>query len=202
MSRPGKPHDTLPTWLPPPVRSHVAQLEKLLAGPESLAILRRLSSDPRMIHVWRYLTTRQEATDKVLIEFFDCAFWRAVFPDSVTTAEDRAARAAPWFSVAASLRGLNNFLIATRLYPELAPVPVFVAEWLEGMARLAGNTESPLVVKHHSGGDESGRAYVLVLGNLTRKLFGSPLRGTVARTSSVALQKEIDGQQVRDWLRP
>jgi hypothetical protein len=40
------------------------------------------------------------------------------------------------------------------------------------------------------------------VGDHTRKLFGSPLYRTVATTASVALQRDIDWQQVREWLKP
>ena len=65
-----------------------------------------------------------------------------------------------------------------------ADIPAFAADHFEGEACREGNTDSPLIVKRHSD-DDRGRAYVRVLGALTRKLFGSPLFGTVATTASV-----------------
>jgi hypothetical protein len=189
---------TLPAWLPPPVCSHVLLVEKLLAWHESdLAILRRLATDRRMLYVWRVLAHR-EATDKALVEFFDAAFQRARFPYFVTTLKDRAALAAAWTRTAKSCRQ-SSFI--ERWQPELSAALDRTAEYFEELARKEGNTDSPLVVKHHSG-DGHGRAYVCVLGDFTRKLFGSPLYGTVARTASVALQQKISLQQVRDWLTP
>jgi hypothetical protein len=85
--------------------------------------------------------------------------------------------------------------------PELSAALVRVADYFEEIARKEGCRDSPLVVKHHSV-DGHGRAYVRVLGDHTRKLFGSPLYRTVATTASVALQRDIDWQQVREWLKP
>jgi hypothetical protein len=173
----------LPAWLPPPVRNPVLLVEKLF--PENLvddlAILRRLATDQRMIYVWRELA-RRKATNEALVEFFDCAFGRARFPYFVTTLKDRIA---PWSSAAELCRRSNKYLIAN---PELAAALVLVADYFEGVARE--NMDSPLVVKRHSA-DGPGRAYVRVLGALTRKLFGSPLYRTVATTASVALRGDI-----------
>jgi hypothetical protein len=85
--------------------------------------------------------------------------------------------------------------------PELSAALVRVADYFEGEARRERRRRnSPLFVKHHSG-DGHGRAYVRVLGNMTRKLFRSSLYRTVARTPSVALQQDIDGDQVCEWLK-
>jgi hypothetical protein len=195
-------HDTracdaaLPVWLPSPVRSHVLLVEKLLDGLESdLAILRRLTTDSRMRYVWRGLAQR-EATDEALIEFFDCAFQRARLPYFVTTRKDHATLAAAWAQTAKQCRSSS---IIERWNPELSSVLDRAADYFEKIARDEECRVSPLVAKHHSG-DGHGRAYVRVLGDLTRTLFGSPLYGTVAKTASVALQQKISLQQVRDWL--
>jgi hypothetical protein len=187
----------LPTWLPPPVRSHVLLVEKLFAGLETdLAILRRLSTDSRMRYVWRVLVHR-EATDRALVEFFDCAFQRARFPHFVTTPKDRAALAAAWTRTAKACRQ-SSFI--EQYNPKLSAALVLAADYFEEIARREGNTDSPLVVKRHRG-DGHHRAYVRVLGNLTRRLFGNSLYRTVATTASVALQQDIDWQQVREWLK-
>jgi hypothetical protein len=200
----------LPDWLPPPVRSHVLLVEKLYSGglkseklpdglKSDLAFLHRLATDPKMYHVWRELAHRK-ATDKSLVEFFDCAFQPARFPFFVTTPKDRAAQAAPWASAAELCRWSHKHGIAAQMNPELAAAFLLVADHFEGEARRKGNTDSPLVVKRHRG-DGHHRAYVRVLGNLTRRLFGNSLYRTVATTASVALQQDIDWQQVREWLK-
>ena len=94
----------------------------------------------------------------------------------------------------------NEHLIAAQMNPQLAAALVLVANYFEDEARKEENTDSPLVVKHHKD-DGHGRAYVRVLGGLTRKLFGDSLYRTVATTASVALQQDIDWQQAREWLR-
>jgi hypothetical protein len=195
------PH-TLPSWLPPPVRGHVLTVEKLLAGVESdLAILRRVATNPRMHYVWRELARHR--TDNALVEFFDLAWQQARLPHFVTTPKDRAAAAAPWAQAAELCRWLNdpnNHQLAPRMNPELSKALARVADHFEEVARREGRLDSPLVVKHHNI-DDTVRAYVRVLGAVTHKLFGASLYGTIARTASVALQREISWQQVRNWLK-
>jgi hypothetical protein len=187
----------LPVWLPPPVRDHVLLVEKLLDGLESdLAILRRLATDSRMGYVWRELA-QHEATDKALVEFFDCAFQRARLPYFVTTPKDRAAQAAAWAQTAKQCRLSSSI---ERWNPELSSVLDRAADYFEKIARDEECRDSPLAVKHHSD-DDRGRAYVSVLGDLTRTLFGRSLYRTVSRTASVALQQDIDWQHVREWLK-
>ena len=206
--------DTLqiPDWVPVPVQRHFLVCEELFGGgllegrlpdgiKSDLAILRRLTANSRMLYVWRELA-RGKATDKALVEFFDCAFQRARFPYFVTTPKDRAAQAAAWSSVAELCRWSHEHGIAARMRPELAAALVLVANHFEEVAHKEGNTDSPLVVKHHHNINDEARAYVRVLGGLTRKLFGIALYRTVATTASVALQQEISLQQVRDWLKP
>jgi hypothetical protein len=194
--------DTLsvPEWLPPPVHSRVLLLEKLLAGVESdLTILHRLATDDRMLYVWRELA-RRKATDRALVEYFNLAFQRARFPHFVSTPKDRAALAAPWSSAAELCRWSNENQIEARMHPDLSAALVRVAHYFEEIARREGRLDSPLVVRHHSA-HSHGRAYVRILGGLTRKLFGTALHRTVATTASVALQQNIDEGQVREWLK-
>jgi hypothetical protein len=149
-----------------------------------------------MRYVWRELAHRK-ATDKALVEFFNCAFQRARFPYFVTTPKDRAALAAAWTRTAKSCRQSSSI---EQDNSELAAALDRTAEYFEELARKEGNTDSPLVVKLHRGNGHH-RAYVRVLGDLTHKLFRGPLYGTVATTASVALQQKISRQQVRDWLK-
>jgi hypothetical protein len=88
--------------------------------------------------------------------------------------------------------------------PELSSALNRAADYFEETARKEGNIDSPLVVKRHSkrhSDDDRGRAYVRVLGDFTRKLFGCPVYRVVATTASVALQQSIDKPQVREWLK-
>lgn len=197
-----------PDWLPAPVRSYVAQIEKLL-GPalpgedvsglfaEHFAILYRLASDARMKYVWRELRPRAKS-DKALVEFFNCAWQCARIPDFVETPQDRAALAAPWLEAAKLCRWTKKHAIAARMDPNLAAALDLVARHFDEVARKEGRLDSPRIVKHH-GKDDATRAYVRVLGHLTRELFGSTLFRTVATTASVALERRIEWQQVRRW---
>jgi hypothetical protein len=69
--------------------------------------------------------------------------------------------------------------------PELSAALVRVAYHFEEIARREGGTDSPLVVTHH-GGDGHGRAYVRVLGDLT-KFAASPRLAKAVTATSVSL---------------
>lgn len=188
----------IPDWVPPPVRSYVLQIEKLFAGMrDNLAIMHRLASDSRMRYVWRELQTRA-ASDKALVQFFECAFQRARFPYFVATPKDRAALAAPWSKAAELCRWTKEHDIAARMNLDLAAALDMVARHFDEVAREKGRLDSPLIVKHH-GKDDEVRAYVSVLGDATKRLFGSTLLRTVATVATVALERPINWHQVRKW---
>jgi hypothetical protein len=205
------PIETLPDWLPAAVQSHVLLVEKLLAGmPGDLAILYRLTSDDRMKYVWRELQRRAKS-DKALVEFFECAWQQArSIARPIETPKDRAARSAPYKQAAKLCRAMvpecdeKGMMLKgdTRalMNPELATAYDLVATRFDEIARREGNLDSPLIVKQHSH-DDVARAYVRTLGHVVRKLFRSPLYGTVARIASVALDRKIHLQQVRDWMK-
>jgi hypothetical protein len=176
------------------------QVEKLFAGlPDDFKIRRRVATDDRMKYVWRELRQRAKS-DKALVEFFDCAWQRARFPHFVETPQDRAAQAAPWSKAAELCRWTKEHNILAGTDPEKAAALDVVARMFDEIARREGNLDSPRIVKRH-GGDDSARAYVRVLGYRTRELFGSTLFRTVATTASVALDRKIDWQQVRNWMK-
>jgi hypothetical protein len=196
-----------PDWLPVAVRSHVLLIHKLFADmpaefhatmPE-FATLHRLATDSRMKRVWKELL-RHKPQDNALVEFFDCAFHRARFPHLVTTPRDRAAQAKPWAEAAELCRWTREHDITARMDPGLIAALDVVAQHFGKGARREGNLDSPLVVKHHYG-DDVARAYVRVLSQVTRELFGTTLFRTVATTASVALGRKIDGRQVRNWTK-
>jgi len=139
-------------------------------------------------------------SDKALVEFFDHAWQRARFSWFVETPKDRAALAAPWLKAAELCRWTEKHDTAARMNPDLAAAASAMARHFEERARREGNLDSPLIVKHHSG-DDVTRAYVRILGHVTRELFGSTLYGTVAKTASVALGQGVGLQQVRDWTK-
>lgn len=193
------PPETMPDWLPIAVRSHLLIIEKLKLAvlPDAIAMQHRLATDSRMHYVWRELE-RQGASDKALVEFFECAFNH--LPRIVTTPKDRAAFAASWSKAAELCRWTKQHDFAARMNPDLAAALDRVARHFDEVARKEGRLDSPLVVKHHSKNDQV-RAYVRLLGNTTKRLFGSTLFRTVATTASVALDQGISWQQVRDWAK-
>jgi hypothetical protein len=197
-------------WLPATVRGYMLQVEELfrpvLSGKrvtilnEHLAIMHRLASDARMKHVWRQLQPRAKS-DKALIEFFDCAWQRARFPHFVETPQDRARLAAPYSKAVELCRWTKEHDIAAQMNPDLTGALDIVARHFDEVARRKSSLDSPLIVKHH-GEEDVARAYVRVLGHLTRRLFGSTLVRTVATTASVALGRDIDWRLVRNWTKP
>jgi hypothetical protein len=214
----------IPAWVPPPVRSCVLHLVKQLTAdfPDvpamvrqhttqqnlpAVAIVLRLATSPEMRNVWRELERRQRrqrrhAPDKALEGFIVVAWINACAPPSVETPKDRAALAAPLSSAAERCRWAHRHDRGVRRDPELARALLSVADYFEECARKVIRCRySPLIVKHRHK-DDQARAYVRVLGDHTRTLFGSALYRTVATTASVALQQKIDWQQVRQWLKP
>jgi hypothetical protein len=167
---------------------------------DEFALLHRVATETRMLYVWRELS-QCGATDEALVEFFDCAFQRARFPHPITTPKDRVALAAPWAQAAELCRWSGEHQIRAKMIPELKVALLLVADHFEEVAQTEQGTTSPLTVKHHNA-DDPIRAYVRVLGAFTQRHFHSPLYRTVATTASVALQKEIDWNQVRHWLTP
>jgi hypothetical protein len=191
------PSAEIPDWVPAAVRSYMLQTEQLFAGMPDLAIMHRLATDSRMRNVWRLLEKRA-ASDGALVEFFACAFQRTRLPYFVTTPKDRAALAAPWSSAARLCRWTKEHDIAAQMNPALAAAADMLARHFDEFARKEGRLDSPMVVGHH-GKDDSARAYVRVLGDTTKRLFGGVLFGTVATTATVALQRPVRWQQVRKW---
>jgi hypothetical protein len=58
----------------------------------------------------------------------------------------------------------------------------------------------PLIVVQRHEESDAVRAYVLELASVTRKLFGTTMRKTIATTASVALQATVTERQVRHWV--
>jgi hypothetical protein len=191
----------LPEWLPAAVRNHVLLLNKLKllvdAWPGELAMLGRLLTDPRMKYAWQELL-RHKPTDKALVEVFGCAF-DPVSPRLVMTPADRDALAKPWREAAQRCRWAKDEFPAS-IDPEKKVVLDMAARLLDEIATREGNTDSPRIVKQHIHDDEA-RDHVRKLSHLVRKLFNSPLYGTVATIVSVVLDRKISWQQVRDWTK-
>jgi hypothetical protein len=194
---PPPPLAEVPDWVPAAVRSYMLLTEQVLAGMPDLAIMHRLASDSRMRYVWRLLEKRA-ASDGPLVEFFCCAFQRARLPYFVTTPKDRAALAAPWSSAAELCRWTKDHDIAAQMNPDLVAAADMLAHHFDAVAQKERRLDSPLVVGRY-GKDDAARAYVRLLGDTTKRLFGDTLLRTVATTATVALQRPVRWQRVRQW---
>jgi hypothetical protein len=186
-------------------------------SPKEFQVVQQLAIAPEMRRVWHQLSLYKarpeglkacgadsEGDEKVLWDravarFFLCAI-PARSPDlrSVQTPKDRATSAAPWASAAELCRRANEDFPTS---PDLATALVRVANYFDHVARQEARVDSPLVVQRHNKkrSDDQARAYVRVLGHLTRDLFGSVLTRTVATTATVALERSITERQVRNW---
>jgi hypothetical protein len=195
-SAPDQHAPEIPDWVPPAVRGAL-QLEKLIDGMPNFAIMRRLATDPRMRYVWRELKKRG-AGDNALRLFIFVAYNGARRPFRVVTLEQRTKAANHCTTIATDCRDAIRHDAHVRDDPELAAALARTAAYYEKLAHE--NPPGAYLVKNRTKNDQA-RAYVRALCDLTKKSFHNPLYRTVARTASVALQREIGWQQVRDWLK-
>jgi hypothetical protein len=200
-----RPED-VPIWAPPVVRDLVARWLKVYGPeyrqhPDHLKILRRLATNLGMKKVWKELNRRQArpagvedvenrsvrgeivpggtAHEKALALFFCRVYELACHPPTVITAKERDDLTARVFSAVSLCRWIGEKQAADRL---------------EVIARRGGR-HLLVAAKHHK--DDTGRAYMRELGDLTRKLFGSVSSRTAATTATVALGRPVKSHQVR-----
>lgn len=200
-----RPQD-VPDWVPEVIRDCMAQWLKTYAHeyhqhPNDLEILRRLAIEPKMRDVWNVLkrtparpdaveaienrAVRGEivpggtAQEKALALFFCRAYEFACHPRTAITASERDDLTAR-FSSAAELCGWIG--------------EKQIAEKLHAIAR-SGGRHLLVAPRHHK--DDATRAYILELGDLTRKLFGRVSLRTLATTATVALDRPVKSHQVR-----
>lgn len=213
----------IPDWVPPVVESTLLWCqERNFFSAKHFPVVQQLAIAPNMRRVWQYLGRQevrpaglkaymkaygldcQNADEQVLrhygLRLFFLHAIPAISPElrSIQTPKDRAAAAAPWVSAAKVCR------LAVEHYPtspELEAALLRSADYLDHVARQESRLDSPLIVQHHNK-DDAARAYVRVLGHLTREVFGRTLFRTVATTASVALERDIDWRQVRNWTTP
>ena len=112
---------------------------------------------------------------------------------------------------AARLRGLfliptsTRELLPTEISKQFADIyandiedaAIFFDEIEAALVELKA-AEAPLIVGRVHGNREA-RGYVRLLAEETRKLFGSPLYGSLAKVASIALGKEVSLLQARKW---
>jgi hypothetical protein len=192
--------EDVPLWVPAPVRSDVIAWVKnpqYREHPTDLATLLRLATDRRMRTVWTELEGKHPAA---LRQFFFAAYDATVHPRRVVTTKQLEADAARvsrsaddvrWIdqSTAKKLDEAARAMRARSKEPGADP-PVVLSP--------SGWRPPLVVVQRHEQNDET-RAYVLELASVTRKLFGSTMRRTIATTASVALQTTVTERQVRNW---
>jgi hypothetical protein len=191
----------LPDWLPAPLQRYVLRAETWLA-PDALESMRRFALDNRMIYVWRILQ-RRARSDTALTLYFNLAWAWARYSkiNYIRTEKGCAALALEWTKTAAVLHYAKRHSDAyDGGNPQLAQALRMAAKYCKKLADKERQPNPLLMVKQY-GRDDDARAYVRLLSYLARGLFDSPLFGTVAKTASVALDRPITWQQVRDWTK-
>jgi hypothetical protein len=212
----------VPTWVPAKIREYVRWIECLSLQPmqaddekvRRLSAVQRLAIAPAMRHVWKELE-RRKASDEALWLFFSSASDAASNAPQVFTKKDRAELvriqhnaallcAMQYEQVTAKVERRQPFLsqpgarAQQREERQLAAALELVAKYFSASAVKLSRAQSPLFVKHRTKDDEA-RAYVRVVGDETKKLFGSTLFRTVATVATIALQRPVDWRQVRKW---
>jgi hypothetical protein len=160
-----------------------------------LAIAKRLGTDPKMHRVWQTLARHGGGTnDTALDKFVEAACATDVWE---LTVEDRAKMINYARQVADDCRSLA-FARRWCNDEKLATAYSLVAEDFEKSAREEESMSPNSFVKNRIR-DHGVRAYVRMLGRVTRRLFGATLYRTVATTATVSLGRPIRWQQVRNW---
>jgi hypothetical protein len=184
------------------VRRYVLSIEgfkRRMQGSEELCerrlvIAQRFVTDPKMRRVWRTLERCGKADDSAIFKFIQCACGTDIHSRSV---DDRAKTIEFASAVASACRDL----IKTRRVgdePSLSLAFELVAGFFEKEARREERTDPRFLVKNRIK-DDQARAYVRMLADLTRRIFGATLYRTVATVATVALGRPIGWQQVRNW---
>jgi len=218
----------LPGWLPPAVGRAVAVIRDD-GPPLNKELVLRLAADKRMEAVWREVGKRRRTWqgrtisnkpitwEEALGVFFLQAFHFAALPvPAITTAKlDGLCKAyergaAQLRTLAKEMAQLNQSLPLSLLLQHECPTLwedvdhganiIKAAGQLQSIAAALANIHSPHIVARDFGkADERG--YVRSLAEIARRLFGSPLYGTIATVANVALQPKspITPKQVINW---
>lgn len=212
----------MPSWVPPEVRSYVRWIEGQSLPPmvaddktvRQLGAVQRLAIAPKMQHVWKELK-RYPAPDEPLRQFLTCACDAASDPPKLRTEKERA-EAVTMLRTTAVVCALEHGQMiaeAEKAQPflsqpgerakqrdrhQLAAALALVAKHFDTAAENTLKLQSPLFIKHRIR-DEEARAFVRLLGDETKRLFGNTLYRTVATVATIALQRPLDWRQVRKW---
>jgi hypothetical protein len=192
---------SIPEWLPPAVERQARMLhdQAFKSGSvETAALVQRLTSDPRMRHVWAELKKRRRRNYRPTMRLthpatvppsvdpdredfdLDARVWCVPAPGDA--AARQAVAAGLFFHFAVSFQLLGAAAIPARLLDRSSAVDV----------------DDPLVVERGRG-DAEARGYVICLLQKSAELFGDPLLRTVATTASVAFDRGIHWRSVRQW---
>jgi hypothetical protein len=121
------------------------------------------------------------------------------------TTEDKVnSQMKPYTSMAARLRKDAEDLRALHLgdvAADLESAATSSEEWADQVRSTHEQMRWLLPIVKRPRGDEVMRNYVLRVSSHCREAFDKWLPGTVATTASVALSKEISGDQVREIVR-
>jgi hypothetical protein len=192
---------------------------------EKIEILKLLATDPRMERVWRELYRKKRGSNEFLNPvrregllngkqlttlhdpqqqniavdaFFHYAWHFAAVRFPLTTQDKILSHFKPYTIMASRLRKNAEGLRALGL-DELAADVETVATRCDKRLHVRSHILYPTVKR--SRGDAVMRYYVLQMSVLCRRGFGKVLPGVIATTASVALSKNISGDQVREIVR-
>jgi hypothetical protein len=187
-------------------------------------VIRRLLTDSRMESVWDLLTTRNRKTGDyarpVRIAVPDTRIFGApVYPNPTAVSQECAM--ALLFEMAVRFYCAGRIVTAPELrewrrrcralagrlrreIDELRTLGIGIEREIAAMYRLAAECEASAdapvaaTVLNRASGDVRLRAYLKQLARETQRLFGETLYGTVATIASVASEKEVTADMVRE----
>jgi hypothetical protein len=207
----------------PPLVVDIAMFYQGRADPETRPMLRRLALDPRMPAVWRQLQRRRRdggreyiypvsreyiqiyqppvgrEQDNALAYLFLLAIWSV--RSSVITKAQRDKWAESYLGFAACLRDMRQLFdqdeiaVGEELDEELDALDYLIAK-CENHAWRIHNGIRQLVVARDRG-DGKLRAYLANLAAEMFKLFGAAPRHQLATIASVALDRKVTAEMVR-----
>jgi hypothetical protein len=208
----------LPDWVPQLVAREAKALFREAAHcPDELKLIRRLATDPRMNKVWFELQRRRRKGRKLTNEFLHSVSLPGPFDkDQAAKRRNVAMTALFQTAVARGRLGISmgspvSVEAARRLDRERAAglredAKVFdamkkgaAARKLVRAAQVYEKRANELFMFGH--GKTAAVGFAVQTAKLMCDLFGSPMYGTVATVSSVALNREIEPHTVREWCR-
>jgi hypothetical protein len=207
-----------PDWVPRRVAQEAEALHKEAAGlwsRDEIEVLNRLATDPRMKVAWDELRKRRRQAHRPTGKFF----YSVPSPGPVSSeraADLHAAALAILFKFVVLRARLNigslpQLEAARRPYSEQAALLRQDAETLaaEGDRAAAKRLVKAAEVYERRGdkfflfghGQTAEVGFAVSIAKLMSDLFRSPMYGTVATLASVAFDRQIQRDAVREWCR-